>query len=131
MNADEIHDENLKEFADAMGVCAEAITVRGVGFTPGPWRIGDAGKTVYGPKTGKFPAMVVVSPQSFDAISSAQRKANVKLIASAPDLYNACKMLLRAWDEGKETQDVEWECLEYAVEIAREAVSKAEGTPAS
>lgn len=34
MTADEIHDENLKEFVDAMGVCAEAITVPRVPFRP-------------------------------------------------------------------------------------------------
>jgi len=131
MTADEIHDENLKEFADAMGVCANAITVRGPGFTPGPWRVGDAGKTVYGPKTGKFPAIVALSPQSFDAISSSQRKANINLIAASPKLYNACKLLILAYEGGEPGDSVSWEDIDDAVSAAFEAVREAEGSSAS
>jgi len=61
----------------------------------------------------------------------AQVKTEAALLDVAPSLLKACKMLLRAWDEGEETQDVEWECLELAVTMAREAVAEAEKVPAS
>lgn len=44
--------------------------------TPGPWRVGDAGATVFGPKRadGSLP----------ERIANVRRKANARLIAAAP-----------------------------------------------
>ena len=46
--------------------------------TPGPWRVGDAGATVFGPKSDK-PAPEIVA--------TVKHKANARLIAAAPELY--------------------------------------------
>lgn len=56
-----------------------------VSITLGPWRVGDAGKTVFGPPNG--------SP-SPETIASVRRKANARLIASAPALLSALRGML-------------------------------------
>ena len=57
--------------------------------TPGPWRIGDAGMTVYGPKVdGEFPRMLAGSSES---MPREERRANARLIAAAPELLEALK----------------------------------------
>jgi len=48
--------------------------------TAGPWRVGDAGHTVFGPPNGE------PSPET---IASVKKRANARLIAAAPDLLNA------------------------------------------
>jgi len=40
------------------------------------------------------------------------------------DLYDACKMLKRAWDLGEESNEVEWEELVMAVGLAETALEK-------
>jgi len=135
MTADEIHDENLKEFVDAMGVCADAITVKPqLEFYSGvvweyeneilPLRA-DADEGV-----GDYSVYDEAFNEMLEGLFE-QVKTEAALLDVAPSLLKACKMLLRAWDEGEETQDVEWECLELAVTMAREAVAEAEKVPAS
>ena len=51
--------------------------------TSGPWRIGDAGHTIFGPPTGE-PA-----PQRIADLAPVDRKANARLIAAAPDMLAA------------------------------------------
>jgi len=55
--------------------------------TPGPWRVGDAGHTVFGPKTDQ------PSPKT---IAHNLSRNNARLIASAPALLEALKMVLTA-----------------------------------
>jgi hypothetical protein len=50
--------------------------------TPGPWRIGDAGHTIFGPPNG--------SPCP-EIIAHGLTKANARLIASAPELLIECQ----------------------------------------
>ena len=50
-------------------------------------------------------------------------KANVRLIASAPDLLEACKMMLGAWEELNDEFNM-GDC--EATVTAREAIAKAE-----
>jgi hypothetical protein len=45
--------------------------------TPGPWRVGDAGVTVFGPNLGK------PSPET---IANVRKRDNAALIALAPDM---------------------------------------------
>jgi hypothetical protein len=53
--------------------------------TPGPWRIGDAGFTVFGPpKPGALP----------ETIAPVKNRANARLIAAAPELLEALEALL-------------------------------------
>ena len=62
--------------------------------TPGPWRIGDAGNTVFGPKTDR------PSPQTIATLSVIDHEANGRLIAAAPELLSAAKFQ-QAHDEGE------------------------------
>jgi len=39
-------------------------------------------------------------------------------------LLEACKALMKAWDDGEEAQEVEWEGLVEAVNLAREAIER-------
>lgn len=55
-------------------------------FTPGPWRIGDAGTTVFGPPNGN------PSPKT---IASGLSRADARLIANAPDLLSDLKFMIQ------------------------------------
>jgi hypothetical protein len=55
-------------------------------FTPGPWRVGDAGLTVFGPKSDK-PSPEIIAP--------CKSRDNAQLIAAAPELLT---MLQRFYD---------------------------------
>ena len=57
--------------------------------TPGPWRVGDAGHTVFGPPNGN------PSPET---IAPCGTRANALLIAAAPDMLAALKASLGAMD---------------------------------
>lgn len=51
--------------------------------TPGPWRVGDGGHAVFGPKGGgMYPAIPVT------IVQRVVNPANAKLIACAPEMYN-------------------------------------------
>jgi len=135
MNADEIHDENMKEFADAIAVKQRNR------HTPGPWEL----NSVFGPSTGalsvKHPTwesnshpIARVYRRLMDdrredgthQFDDAEAQANANMIAAAPDLYDACKMLLVAYEGGEPGDSIDWEDLDDVVEAAREAVLKAE-----
>lgn len=91
--------------------------------TPGPWRVGDAGQTVFGPPNGNpCPALI------------AQRilRHNSALIAAAPDLLAALEILLfRAQDaaHGGLVQNADKDGLDNidALAKARAAINKAKG----
>ena len=77
--------------------------------TPGPWRIGDAGWTVFGPPNGE-PAPEV--------IATFKSKANATLAASAPKLLGFLNALL---DGGPD------EAHDLLVNYGPELVAEAEG----
>ena len=57
-------------------------------WTPGPWRIGDAGFTVFGPKTE------APSPRTVcKLVSHGEREANAQLIALAPEMAEALRAI--------------------------------------
>jgi hypothetical protein len=56
--------------------------------TPGPWRVGDAGATVFGPNNGE-PAPKIIANVGRGAFPAERNKANAHLIAAAPDLLAA------------------------------------------
>lgn len=60
-------------------------------YTLGPWRIGDAGKTVFGPPNGN------PCPET---IASVVKRANSPIIAAAPDAIEACRLVLQWAREG-------------------------------
>ena len=55
--------------------------------TPGPWRVGDAGATVFGPKSDK-PVPEIVA--------TVRHKANARLIAAAPEMLELLKCYIGA-----------------------------------
>jgi len=79
-------------------------------YTQGPWRIGDAGQTIFGPKT-EAPAPVMIA-----SLHNARgaHKANARLIAAAPELLEALELCERALEE-------------HAAKMARAAIAKAKG----
>jgi hypothetical protein len=63
--------------------------------TPGPWRIGDAGKTVFGPKTDQPAPITIATLQgATPRCGIAERAANKYLIAAAPDLLAALEAVM-------------------------------------
>ena len=89
--------------------------------TVGPWRVGDAGCTVFGPKTDA-PSPKTIACLRKAASASEETGANARLIASAPDLLDALQaMLAGAWAEGW-GDDAPEEVLR-----ARAAIARAEG----
>jgi len=93
--------------------------------TEGPWRVGDAGCAVFGPKTDA-PSPKTIACLSKVASAPEETRANARLIAAAPELLDALKAMLAgaqeaAWTEGW-GDDVPEEVL-----AARKAVARAEG----
>ncbi len=69
-------------------------------FTPAPWWIheykDDEGRTVV--LTGECADMGIITIEGYD---EEMEKANAKLIAAAPDLYEACKEFVRKCENGQ------------------------------
>ncbi len=88
--------------------------------TPGPWRVGDAGHTVFGPPTAAISPRTVARipklalPCAVAAID--ENIANVHLIAAAPELLSALELILESNPELAEVAD-----------SARAAIAKAKG----
>jgi hypothetical protein len=55
--------------------------------TPGFWRVGDAGRTVFGPKT-EWPSPETIA----DVRPGEHMRANAWLLAAAPRLLDVCKL---------------------------------------
>jgi uncharacterized protein (UPF0210 family) len=68
-------------------------------MTKGPWRIGDAGTTVFGPANGGTPEIVATK----------LKRDNARLVRSAPELLAACKRVLRAvrWAESEDRMEAD------------------------
>ena len=87
--------------------------------TPGPWRIGDAGKTVFGPFTAEpCPVTVARMPEASPRCGADERKANVLLIAAAPEMAAA---LLALVDTANAHCPVDHPALPLARNILRKA----------
>jgi hypothetical protein len=90
--------------------------------TPGPWRIGDAGFTVFGPpKPGALA----------ETIAPTKNRANARLIAAAPDLLEVLGDVL-PWLQKAEAEGVFANCAapqggRRAIERARAAIARATG----
>jgi len=84
--------------------------------TPGPWQIGNFDpNTVFdcdGEKRGCSPIATMQG-------TAAERKANARLIAAAPDLLDALVKMLDVWEHGGTTP--------YPIAEARAAIKKATG----
>jgi hypothetical protein len=76
--------------------------------TPAPWRIGDAGMTVFGPPNGN------PSPET---VAATRNRANARLIAAAPDLLHALQLI-----DSNAAENPDW-----IRRVARAAIAKAGG----
>ena len=87
--------------------------------TLGPWRIGDAGKTVFGPFTASpCPVTVAKMPEASPRCGMEERKSNALLIAAAPELADA---LLALVDTANAHCPVDHPALPLARNILRKA----------
>lgn len=108
--------------AQDLGTCGSNATVEAkesqqTGHTPGPWFYdGTSNVRSNGPDSPN--AAIAYDPRDHAHITEVTR-ANARLIAAAPDLLEACKMLLNRC----ELEGVEW----IDMTEARAAIAKAEG----
>ena len=82
--------------------------------TPGPWRVGDAGATVFGPANGN-PAPETIARMA----PRKQYKANARLIAAAPELLEALRSIAESYPTTEEGETL--------AAIARAAIAAATG----
>lgn len=87
--------------------------------TPGPWRI------VSGIDVVDFYDYSICSVATSNK-TQAERKANARLIAAAPDMYDALKNIMHGIDTGAITSDHD-ETFANAIKQANAAISAAEG----
>jgi hypothetical protein len=104
--------------------------------TPGPWRIGDAGGTVFGPPNGNpSPEIIAIVNAKDSPIVSGRRKANARLIAAAPDLLAAIQNVMTIIEargfkrRPEDPQGSLWMVesgIDKYLDLARAAIAKAE-----
>ncbi len=96
--------------------------------TPGPWRVGDAGKTIFGPPNGN------PSPET---VAHVTHKKNVPLLQAAPALLEALKKTreeLRTLQHSLETGHDGIDHVAFLARLLRrngfisDAIAQAEGT---
>lgn len=94
--------------------------------TPGPWRVGDGGLTVFGPKT-EHPAPITVANllNPTERVPMGERRANALLIAAAPALLASLEELTR--ELGLRDGPCLKNCGCY-IDTARAAISAAKGS---
>ena len=81
--------------------------------TPGPWRIGDAGKTIFGPKVeGLLP--VTVARVAGGSIATGHLP-NARLIAAAPELLEALKRCVSILEDEYPSTDCRYPHTERAI----------------
>jgi hypothetical protein len=91
--------------------------------TPGPWRVGDAAHTIFGPKQADGSLAVTIASVAGNARVEDYR-ANARLIAAAPDLLAALKAVSAIAEHGPSVVDA----LGFQnVRAIRAAIAKAEG----
>jgi hypothetical protein len=83
--------------------------------TPGPWRVGDAGATVFGPPNGA-PCPKTICTLTHSIVPTGSKRADARLIAAAPDLLEALQNI-EAWTAtpGECTLDVVRACVRRAI----------------
>jgi len=97
--------------------------------TPGPWRIGDAGNTIFGPPTDR-PAPDRIADMS----GTKNRRANARLIAAVPAMLEALKYFVDRCGELPGSDSIEDESLcnfiaacDESLHEAHAAITKATG----
>lgn len=87
-------------------------------FTPGPWRVGDAGATVFGPPNGN------PSPET---IANVRRSENARLIAAAPELLDVLILALPYVESAETDSGYKSGAVARMSSKIRAAIAKAEG----
>jgi hypothetical protein len=88
--------------------------------TPGPWFVSDRPSGHRAEVAAKEPGgPVILFPASAAWLSPAERQANARLAAAAPELLRACEAIIAGWGH----QDG----VLRAVQLARAAIEKAAG----
>ena len=90
--------------------------------TPGPWEADDY--AVQSPANERLQ----IREQSV-RIMSAERQANARLIAAAPELLEACHAICRAFCITRESDEAEQAALNDAYNKCRAAIARAEVRP--
>ncbi len=72
--------------------------------TPGEWSVGNAGKTIYGPRQDpgeglRLPVIICSTQKCSGVINSNERRANAQLIAAAPELLASLRVMLHRYLE--------------------------------
>lgn len=96
--------------------------------TPGPWHVVD-GSTVAGPAGNVVAECCGYSEKATDPVQRKQgaRESNARLIAAAPELYDACRAFRKEWQDSEKREHVDWEVMcDVAADILA-ALDKAEG----
>ena len=135
MTADEIHDQNMKEFAEALGECAKACEKPELGFYSGVvWQWENELMPMYYEADGNGGDYDDYDRELNELLDGLfeQVKSEAALLDAAPFLLNACKLLILAYNGGESGGGVLWEDLDDAFDFAQEAVAvaKAKGVPA-
>jgi hypothetical protein len=105
-----------------------------VGFTPGPWTVEDAGDVqnpglyICGPNRAENVICDLINREALHKgdVGDIQPEdlANARLIASAPDLYEALKACVEALSEDRCLRESEWSAI---LQLSTAALSKATG----
>lgn len=86
--------------------------------TQGPWRVGDAGCTVFGPKRddGRLPELIAKISSQPMALN--QTRANAALVSCAPEMLEALKNVQRYLERSGEASLLESFGVNQAIEKA-------------
>lgn len=95
-------------------------------FTPGPWKVGRANQHLVMVADGRSVGLEICRAKAFVSEYREQSLANARLIAAAPEMYEALKLAEITTNElcaGQHPENACWEIL-HAI---RAALAKAEG----
>lgn len=91
--------------------------------TPGPWETGGViTRVVVWPNGWNAPLCIADCHAKNAPKTEAERVANARLIAAAPDLLAALNQVLDASEDNGDMDDIDWDGI-------RAAIAKAKGTP--
>ena len=87
-------------------------------FTPGPWVV----------KSSIAHGVVVIDPTDIVVADCQRDKNNARLIAAAPDLYEACKVAATAEIFGVDGT-IDFDVMQTVIDVAKAAFAKVEDKP--
>lgn len=106
-------------------------TTETVKHSPGPWRVADRGGEIARIFAGSREQTIGNEVAVIYASGPAEHQANARLIASAPELLEACALFTAAAHEARDILNGKgFACpasIALAAEKARNAIAKAEG----